>query len=70
MAVGHLDELAAELIANGIMREAQQISPGEWHGVIDASRVFNVDETPKPFILEKMDHQKLHTVLVVKFALS
>ena len=42
-----LEELAAELIANGIMREAQQISPGEWHGVIDTSRVFNIDETPQ-----------------------
>ena len=47
MAVGHLDNLADELIECGIMVAAEQSPPGSWNGNIELSRVFNHDETPQ-----------------------
>ena len=52
MTVEHLDNLAKELIKNKIMTNAQQISPGEWSGEVDESRVFNLDETPQSINFE------------------
>ena len=43
----HLDELAEELIATGIMVDGKQTEAGVWEGNIDLRRVYNHDETPQ-----------------------
>ena len=42
-----VDALAEELIAAGIMTEAEHIEEGIWKRNIDTTRVFNSDETPQ-----------------------
>ena len=42
-----VDALAEELIAAGIMTEAEHIEEGIWKRNIDTTRVFNNDETPQ-----------------------
>ena len=43
----NLDSLAEELIAAGIMENAEQDDKGIWRGDIDTTRIFNCDETPQ-----------------------
>ena len=43
MAINHLDDLAAELIAAGIMTNSEQNEPGVWSGDIDTSRYDSTD---------------------------
>ena len=38
MGCGHLDELAEELLAAGIMTNAEQVESGVWIGDIDTGR--------------------------------
>ena len=47
MACEHLDDLAEELIAAGIMTNEEQVESGVYKGDIDLTRVFNCDETPQ-----------------------
>ena len=47
MAEKHLDELAFELIENGIMMNAENFLDGVWSGSINTHRIFNHDETPQ-----------------------
>ncbi|XP_047131042.1 uncharacterized protein LOC124810350 isoform X2 [Hydra vulgaris] len=47
MACNHLNDLAMELQAAGIMKNAKKVDEGVWKGDIDTTRIFNDDETPE-----------------------
>ena len=65
MAFQHLDELADELIRNGIFTDAKKVGPSQWEGKIDTSRVINHDETPQ-FINYGVDGAAIGLVYVAK----
>ena len=47
MACNHLNDLAEELIAAGMVTNAERVDTGVWKGDIDTGRIFNNDETPQ-----------------------
>lgn len=44
--VAYVNSLAEEMIRLNILTDSQKLTPGEWSGLIDTSRVFNCVETP------------------------